>query len=111
MTSGPAKWAEEVKGLYEDDIVPGYIKAMVSPMRSTYATEKMKNAEMLKTLTNVGNLKIQKMHSYFQLIFRLKLNIMHLRETLQFSTSSLEKLQLLVRVLPPSLKLYILMVR
>ena len=48
-------WAEDVKGLYEDDIVPDYIKAMVSPMRSTYATEKMRKNEMLKTRTKVGN--------------------------------------------------------
>ena len=58
MTSGPAKWAEEVKGLYEDDIVPGYIKAMVSPMRSIGENEECwdaKNTYKCRKLKNPKN--------------------------------------------------------
>ena len=52
-TSGPVKWATDVKRLYEDDNILAYLKELKSPMRDRYLTKKMWSDEMLKTLTEV----------------------------------------------------------
>ena len=49
----PGKWTAEVQGLYEDLSTRDYIRSLASPMRETYATDKMKKDEMFKTLTKV----------------------------------------------------------
>ena len=47
------KWAQEVKELYGDLNVPDYISSLATPMRDIYKDEKMKNEELLETLTKV----------------------------------------------------------
>ena len=53
QTDGPVKWATDVQSLYKDNDVPAYLKALTSSMRDRYITKKMRNEEMLKTLTGV----------------------------------------------------------
>ena len=43
----PVRWADDVKNMYVEN-VPGYIEALVSPMRDRYYTEKMTNDNMMK---------------------------------------------------------------
>ena len=47
------KWGREVKELYGDLDIPDYISTLATPMRDIYEDEKMKNEEMLDTLTKV----------------------------------------------------------
>ena len=47
------KWAQEVKELYGDLNVPDYISSLATPMRDIYKDEKMRNEELLETLTKV----------------------------------------------------------
>ena len=49
----PGKWADEVQSVYEDFSTRDYINSLASPIRRTYATDKMKKDEMLTTLTKV----------------------------------------------------------
>ena len=81
----PVRWANEVQGLYKD--IPGYIKELKSPMRDIYKTADMRKQDLLKT--EVTNL------SCFLLLreFRMELNTMPLRGTLQLSTCFLENQQ------------------
>ena len=46
------KMAEVVKDLY-GAVVPEYVQSLVSPMRDRYPTDRMRQDEMLTTLTKV----------------------------------------------------------
>ena len=58
-SSNPLKMAGVVKDLYGDK-VPEYVQSMISPMRDRYLTDKMRQDEMLTTLTKVSKWSRQK---------------------------------------------------
>ena len=56
----PGKWTDEVQSVYEDFSSRDYIRSLASPMRKMYGTDKMKKDEMLKTLTKVKQIYVQR---------------------------------------------------
>ena len=51
---GVLKWVDDVEGLYEENRIPGYIEDLLSPMRDTYKTTKIRYRDLFRTLSEVG---------------------------------------------------------
>ena len=51
--SHTAKWGDDVKQLYGEEDMPGYVQSLTSPLRYNYHTQEQRSGELLQGLTEV----------------------------------------------------------
>ena len=76
----PTKWAAEVTDLYEETTKPEYISSITTPLRFRYPTSRMRNEELMTTLSQVNSV-IAQSQIYKSMCRKMKCT-MHLREIL-----------------------------
>ena len=53
LVSDTTKWGDDVRVLYGEEELPGYVQSLTSPLRYNYDTQELRNGELLQGLTQV----------------------------------------------------------